>query len=198
MFRVFILVLFSLTHFQYADSLPHKTEQESWLKIKARFSGDVEVKKNKDGSFQSLRTSKLIKNTKGDKGWVRLSLNKDGYVTELSSDMAGFTNEEFKLFKAFSKLTKLTLWHNSNFHNRKEPSSNYGGAGLVHLTELPITRLTLAGGGIDDEGMKAAAKLPNLEYIGMWHVPASDLGMTYLEGHPKLEELRIGPFGESF
>ncbi|MDB4637822.1 MAG: hypothetical protein P8M30_09430 [Planctomycetaceae bacterium] len=66
---------------------------------------------------------------------------------------------------------------------------------MKHLAGLKnLERITLAGGGFGDAGMVEAAKLPQLKYLGMWHVRVSDAGMSALRNHPGLEEIRLGPF----
>lgn len=169
-------------------------ENAAWEKIRSRFNGKTEVRKNSKGKPWQVKVYGFKDDKKGG-GWARISIGDNGRVFEVSSDRAGFTNEEFKIFVAFKELEKLTLWHNSNFHDKKAPIENYGGAGLVHLKSLKkLSRVTLAGGGIDDEGLKAAAELPNLKYIGMWHVVATDEGFSYFRGNKTIEELRLGPF----
>jgi len=170
-------------------------EQKAWNKIASRFSGKPNVKRNSKGAVQRIEVRNLIKDPK-ESGWVRVTFDaKTGHVIELTSDRAGFTNEEFQLFQPFTRLQKLTLWHNSNFHDKEEPIENYDARGLKYLAKLSqLERITLAGGGFADNGMMEVAKFPQLKYLGMWHVRVSDTGISYLRNHPGLEEIRLGPF----
>ena len=189
-----LLLLFLVLPLYGEIKFEDSAEASAWEKIKARFTGKVELRKNSKGHVWQAKISGFKDDKKGG-GWAAVRIGDDGYVREVSSDRAGFTNEEFKIFTAFNKLEKLTLWHNSNFHDKKLPVENYGGAGLIHLKDLKfLSRVTLAGGGIDDNGLKAAAQLPKLKYIGMWHVAATDEGFTYFKGNKSIEELRLGPF----
>jgi hypothetical protein len=176
-------------------SLPHAAEDAAWRQIAQRFSGEPVAERNRDGTLRQIEVRGL-KQDAPDKGTARVVLDPNsGRVMEVVSDRAAFTNDEFSLFTAFTELERLTLWHNSNFHDKAAPIENYDASGLVHVKPLSkLTRLTLAGGGFDDAGMKAAAALPQLAYIGMWHVRVSDAGMEHLRSHPSLEEIRLGPF----
>jgi hypothetical protein len=173
----------------------HSGEKLAWERIADRFSGEPKVQRNRNGDVERIEVRNLKKDPK-DSGWARIAFNtKSGHAIEISSDRAGFTNEEFQLFQSFTKLEKLTLWHNSNFHDKNAAIENYDASGIKHLAGLKkLERITLAGGGFDDAGMVEAAQLPHLKYLGMWHVRVSDAGMSALQNHPGLEEIRLGPF----
>lgn len=175
--------------------LPHPEEQAAWSKIAARFSGEPTVKLDRMGRLQQIEV-KGFKLDKPETGWARVTLDPAaGRVIEISSDRAGFTNDEFQLFQPFTHLKKLTLWHNSNFHSKEADIEDYDATGLKFLRELPqLEAVTLAGGAFDDDGMREAARLPQLKYLGMWHVRVSDAGMSAFREHPTLEEIRLGPF----
>lgn len=175
--------------------LPHADEQAAWEKIADRFTGKPEAKQDRQGRLQRIEV-RGFKLDKPDKGWARVTLDPEtGHVIEVASDRAGFTNDEFQLFMPFKHLHKLTLWHNKNFHDKDAPVENYDASGLKYLKELPkLQRITLAGGGFGDEGMRAAAELPHLKYLGMWHCRVTDAGIAHLEKHPAFESIRLGPF----
>jgi hypothetical protein len=176
-------------------ALPHAAEDAAWRNIAQRFSGEPVVERNRDGALRQIEVRGL-KQDAPDKGNARVVLDPEsGRVVEVVSDRAAFANDEFRLFTAFTELERLTLWHNGNFHDKQARIEDYDASGLVHVKPLTkLTRLTLAGGGFDDAGMQAAAALPQLKYIGMWHVRVGDAGMTHLREHPALEEIRLGPF----
>lgn len=170
-------------------------EFAAWEKIAQRFSGEPEYKRDRNGVVEQIEVKEFRLDSKAG-GWARVRFDgKTGHVVEISSDRAGFTNEEFQLFQPFSQLQRLTLWHNSNFHDREAPIEQFDASGLKYLKDLKhLERITLAGGGFDDAGMRAAAEIPQLKYLGMWHVRVSDAGMSALRNHPGLEEIRLGPF----
>ena len=178
-----------------AVTLTEATEDAAWRKIAQRFSGELVVQRNRNGTLRQIEVRGL-KHDAPDKGWARVVLDpQSGRVVEFAGDRSAFTNDEFRTFAAFAELERLTLWHNSNFHDKNAPIESYDASGLVHVRPLAkLTRLTLAGGAFDDAGMKAAASLPQLKYIGVWHVRVSDAGMEHLREHPSLEEIRLGPF----
>lgn len=196
----FVLASISLllSHSLFADDVvrwAHPDEKAAWEKIAKRFRSDPEIKRNRQGRVEQIEVRNLKKDSK-ESGWARIAFHpQTGHVMEISSDRAGFTNDEFQLFQPFTQLEKLTLWHNSNFHDKSDPIENYDASGLKHLADLKkLERITLAGGGFDDAGMIEAARFSHLKYLGMWHVRVSDAGMSALRNHQGLEEIRLGPF----
>lgn len=170
-------------------------EKAAWEKISQRFTGAPELKRNRQGTVEQIEVRGFRLDAK-EGSWARVRFDrKTGHVVEISSNRAGFTNQEFRLFQPFSQLQRLTLWHNSNFHDRDIPIEQFDASGLKFLKNLKqLERITLAGGGFDDAGLRAAAGMPQLKYLGMWHVRVSDAGMSALRNHPGLEEIRLGPF----
>jgi|GEM_PF-1275708 len=190
-----ILQMASLLFAEDQINWAHPAEKVAWEKIASRFTGKQLITRNRAGVVEKIEVQHFQKDPMKH-GWARISFNtQTGYAIEISSDRAGFTNEEFQLFQPFSQLEKLTLWHNSNFHDKNADIEEYDASGIKYLTGLKkLERITLAGGAFDDAGMFEAAKLPQLKYLGMWHVRVSDAGMSALRHHPSLEEIRLGPF----
>ena len=191
-------IILLLSQSLYADDVvpwANPAEKTAWEKIAERFEGEPDIKRNRQGGIERIEVRNLKKDPK-ESGWARIAFHpQTGHVIEVSSDRAGFTNDEFHLFQPFTQLEKLTLWHNSNFHDKSDPIENYDASGLKHLVGLKkLERITLAGGGFDDAGMIEAARFSQLKYLGMWHVRVSDAGMSALRNHPGLEEIRLGPF----
>ncbi|MCM8540261.1 MAG: hypothetical protein NE328_08295 [Lentisphaeraceae bacterium] len=175
-----------------AADLPHSDEQKAWEQIRARFSSEVTVKKDKAGKLQELSVKSLKNNPK--RGSFSLKLNAEGHVSVINANQADFKNEEYKLFAAFTKLSNLALWHNGKYDLSGNNYSDYDGSGTIHLKGLQNLRnIALAGGSLDDEGLKALAQLPHLENLGIWHIHASNTGFAYLANAPKLKGLRMGP-----
>jgi hypothetical protein len=169
--------------------------EKAWETIAARFQSEPEFTNDRQGRLQKVEVRGFRQDPQ-DHGWARVELNPEsGRVTRFSSDRAGFTNEEFALFKAFTELERLTLWHNSNFHSKMADIEQFDGSGLAQLTSLnKLTDLTLAGGALDDDGMQAAARLPALKSLGIWHTRVGDAGMEAFRKHPTLEAVNLGPF----
>ena len=174
-----------------ADAIKSPTERAAWKEIADRFEGAQTLVPGK-GKEVSIRVEGL-KGQKPASGTASVQVDADGRVTNVTSNAAGFTNDEFKLFAAFPELTSLTLWHNGKIDS-KAKSSPHDGTGLAHLTGLKkFGRVTLAGGGLSDAGLAAAAKLPALTELHMWHSSFTDVGFTALRDHPTLEVVRMGP-----
>ncbi len=178
-----------------AAGLPHAKEQAAWEVIAARFTHPPTANTDRQGRLVRLE-ARGLKSDAPDKGWARVELDAEsGHVVRFSADRAAFTNEELAVFAQFPRLERLTLWHNSNFHDRSVPIEEFDGSGLAALHDLPhLTHLTLAGGGLADAGLEAAAKLPAITSLGLWHTRISDVGMAAWKDHPRLEEINLGPF----
>lgn len=192
---IFIVTLPLRLSAQEAVNWAAPAEQAAWEQIAGRFTGEPEYKRNRQGTVEQIEVRGFQHDPK-EGSWARVRFDREtGRAVEISSNRAAFTNEEFRLFRPFSELQRLTLWHNSNFHDRNIPIEHFDASGLKYLKDLKhLERITLAGGGFDDAGMRAAAEIPQLKYLGMWHVRVSDAGMSALRNHPGLEEIRLGPF----
>ena len=188
----YLVILLSLILSINAAELQHPEEQKAWEQLRARFSSDVVVKKDKDGKVKELSVKSLKTNPK--RGSFSLRIGADGHVTHVNANQADIKNEEYKLFTAFKKLTNLALWHNGKYDLSGKNYPDYDGSGTIHLKVLPkLKNISLAGGSLDDEGLKALAQLPHLEGLGIWHIHASNKGFAYLADAPKLKGLRMGP-----
>lgn len=188
----YLLIVFYLLVSVNAETLPHSEEQEAWEQIKARFSSEVTVKKDKDGKLKELSVKSLKGNPK--RGSFSLRFDSDGYVSGINANQADIKNEEYKIIAAFSKLRNLALWHNGKYDLRGGNYSDYDGSGVSHLMGLKhLKNISLAGGSLDDAGLKELAQLPHLEALGIWHIHASNKGFAYLAEAPKLKGLRMGP-----
>ena len=187
-----LFLILSLIFSASATELPHPEEQKAWEQLRARFSSEVVVKKDKDGKLKELSVKSLKSNPK--RGSFSLRIGSDGHVTHVNANQADIKNDEYKLFTAFKKLTNLALWHNGKYDLSGKNYPDYDGSGTIHLKSLPkLKNISLAGGSLDDEGLKALAQLPHLEGLGIWHIHASNTGFAYLANAPKLKGLRMGP-----
>jgi hypothetical protein len=174
-----------------ADAVTSPAERAAWQAIAARFTGVPEAAAAK-GKGATVRVAGL-KGLKPGTGTASVRLDAAGRVVNVTSDRADFTTDEFKLFAAFPELESLTLWHNGKI-DPKARTSAHDGTGLAHLAGLAkLTKVTLAGGGLSDAGMAAAAKLPALTELHAWHSSFTDAGVAEFRGHPRLEVLKVGP-----
>lgn len=174
-----------------ADAIKSPAERAAWDALAARFTGKPVLSETK-GKGASIRVDG-VKGQKAGDGTASVQLDAAGRVTNVTSNRAEFTNDEFKHFATFPELSSLTLWHNGKI-DPKARASAHDGTGLAHLTGLKkLTRVTLAGGGLSDAGMAAAAKLPALTELHIWHSSFTDAGVAAFRDHPRLEVIKIGP-----
>ncbi len=186
-----VLTAASLRADDPADAIKFPAERAAWEAIAARFEGKPTLAAG-TGKGASISVDGL-KGQKAGAGSASVQLDAAGHVTNVTSNGAAFTNDEFKLFAAFPELTALTLWHNGKL-DPKAKTSAHDGTGLSHLAGLSkLTRVTLAGGALSDAGMAAAAKLPALTELHAWHASFTDAGVAAFRDHPRLEVVRIGP-----
>jgi hypothetical protein len=173
-----------------ADAIRNPEERAAFAAIAARFESAPAATKTK-----GTTTIKMdgLKGRKPAGGTCSVTVDAAGHIVNVTSNVADFTNEEFKLFAAFPELTSLTLWHNGKI-DAKAITSPCDGTGLVHLKDLKkLTKLTLAGGALNDAGMAEAAKLPALAELHIWHASFTDAGVAAFRNHPRLEVVKIGP-----
>lgn len=194
-FRNFALLLVSLPLMAQAPAhvILSPGERAAWEAIAGRFDGGIDLKRDPRTKVTTLKVEKL---KPGGTGNASARVNASGQVTGVTADHADFGNDEFKLFAAFPELEALTLWH--NFAIGKKPVPKGSAAGLSHLMDLKKLRsVTLAGGGLNDEGMAAAAKLPRLAELQIWHASFTDAGVAKFRDHPTLEVIKLGPMWTS-
>jgi hypothetical protein len=163
--------------------LPDPAEQKAWEAIAARFEGAPTLKSTNSKTLEIAVEGLKGDPKKGGSASITVDVAGGGHVVGVTSNGARFTDDEFELFAPFKELNTLTLWHNA-------PSS---GVGLKHLMGLPkLSKLTLAGGGLNDDGMAVAAKLPALKSLRAWHCKFGDAGIAAFREHPMLEEIAVG------
>lgn len=108
-------------------------------------------------------------------------------LERLSTNEIQLTDEGYKHFAAFPKLTSLSLFHPA-FR-----SKNFTGSGLVHLKSLPnLERLTFAGSTAGDAAMAAIGQLTQLKDFRTWHTAQTRAGNAHLLNLKNLTGLRLG------
>ncbi len=166
------------------SALRFPEEQAAWKAIAARF---VEAPKVKADSAKTteLAVSGLRASTPPSAASASITIDKtSGHVVAVTANAANFSDDEISSFAAFSELNNLALFHNSGFT----------GAGLASLVKLKkLERVTLAGGSLDDVGMRELAKFPALRELRVFHSKFTDAGVAAFRDNPTLEYIWIGP-----
>jgi hypothetical protein len=125
-----------------------------------------------------------------------LQLDAAGHVIQATFNQAGFYNNELERLAAWKKLRKLTAWHNfreGELHKFREGENPTSGAGLAAFGEAALESVNFGGSPFDDEGLKAAAGVPSLKELIVYHTRVSDQGCRHLRGNSHVEYLRLGP-----
>ena len=111
-------------------------------------------------------------------------------LKELESFMINgsvLTDEGYRHFAAFPKLTRLSLFHPS----RKIEAFN--GSGLAHLKAMPALKsLTFAGATAGNEAYEAVAQISQLESFREWHNTETSEGLKQLPKLKNLKSIRLG------
>lgn len=108
-------------------------------------------------------------------------------LERLSSDGIQLTDDGYKHFATFQKLTSLAFFHPA-FR-----SEIFTGTGLAHLKALPkLERLTFAGSTAGDSAMDSIGQLTQLKEFRTWHTAQTQTGNASLLKLTNLKALRIG------
>jgi len=117
---------------------------------------------------------------------------EDGQVIAVRGNRARLHDAQFAWFGAFESLRSIKLDH--NFDDKTTEEIEFDGSGLSALSSsntLEVVRL--AGGSFGDAGAQAAAQLPHLKELIIFHTQVTDAGIQHLQDHPSLEKLVLGP-----
>jgi hypothetical protein len=183
---LFLLPLLALGLVCRADdaTLRFPEEQAVWKAIAARFTEPPKVKTDSAKTLELAVTGVRGSKTP-DAGSASVTVDKSsGHVIAVTANAANFSDAEISAFAAFSELNNLTLYHNSGFT----------GTGLANLAKLKkLERVTLAGGSLEDVGMRELAKFPALRELRVFHSKFTDAGVEAFRNHPTIEYIWIGP-----
>jgi hypothetical protein len=166
------------------SALRFPEEQAAWKAIAARFAEAPKVKADSAKTIE-LAVSGLRASTPLGAASASIAIDKaSGHVVAVTANAANFSDDEISSFAAFSELNNLALFHNSGFT----------GTGLANLAKLKkLERVTLAGGSLDDAGMRELAKFPALRELRVFHSKFTDAGVAAFRENPTLEYIWIGP-----
>ncbi len=136
------------------------------------------------GSFTTIKDLTISGKTITDETLALLS----GLVEleRISTNEVQLTDDGYKHFAAFQKLTSIAFFHPA-FRSDK-----FTGSGLAHLKALPrLEKLTFAGSTAGDAALEAIGQLTQLKEFRTWHTAQTQAGNAYLLKLP-LTSLRIG------
>ena len=137
------------------------------------------------GTFTTIRDLTISGKTVTDETLALLT----GLVNleRLSTDGIQLTDDGYKHFAVFQKLTSLAFFHPA-FRSEK-----FTGTGLAHLKALPkLERLTFAGSTAGDAAMESIGQLTQLKEFRTWHTAQTQAGNAHLLKLTNLKALRIG------
>jgi hypothetical protein len=173
-----------------ASPLADRAEAETWQWLLERSGREEHVERDRDGRVKWIGF-RDEKNERGDYYTGSLDLDAQGHVVKATFNAPHFTNEDLARLANFKRLKTLTTWHNGWV--KDEDKSPYSGAGLAHLASLPLESFNVGGSWFNDDGMRAATKLPHLRELQVYHTRISDAGIHALRGNETLRKLVIGP-----
>ncbi len=108
-------------------------------------------------------------------------------LERLSTNEIQLTDDGYKHFAAFQKLTSIAFFHPA-FRSDK-----FTGSGLAHLKALPkLERLTFAGSTAGDAALEAIGQLTQLKEFRTWHTAQTQAGNAHLVKLTALKAMRIG------
>jgi hypothetical protein len=108
-------------------------------------------------------------------------------LERLSTDGIQLTDDGYRHFAAFQRLTSLAFFHPA-FRSKE-----FTGSGLADLKALPkLERLTFAGSTAGDAAMEAIGQITQLKEFRTWHTAQTQAGNASLSKLANLKALRIG------
>ena len=131
------------------------------------------------------------KNERGDYYTGSVDLNTDGFVVKATFNAPHFSNDDLQRLAGFPRLQRLTTWHNGWV--KSDDKTPYSGAGLAHLKPLPLESFNIGGSWFNDDGLQAAAELPHLRELLVYHTRVTDLGIKSLRNNDHIRKLSVGP-----
>lgn len=171
-----------------AALLADPAEEQTWRWLLERARRKEYVERDPQGNVKWISFLDEAKQ-RGDFYAGSLTLDAAGHVERMTFNSAHFKNEEFERLAKFSKLRFLTAWHNGDARARS--STNYSGAGLRDLKDLPLETINVGGSLFNDEGLKAASELPSLLELKVYHTRITNAGMRVLRNNDRIVRLHI-------
>jgi hypothetical protein len=117
-----------------------------------------------------------------------------GRVVGLHGNGPTLCNEAFGWIAALPELRVIRIDHNIPVPKSPVPKEQYDGTGIIALKDGKLEELGI-GHAFSNAGMAAAAKLPSLKKIHIFHSLVTDEGTAHLKGHAMLEDVQFDTAG---
>ncbi len=117
-----------------------------------------------------------------------------GRVVGLLGNGPTLCNEAFGWIAGLPELRVIRIDHNTPVPKSPVPKEQYDGTGIIALKDGKLEELGI-GHAFSNAGMAAAAKLPSLKKIHIFHSLVTDEGTAHLKGHAMLEDVQFDTAG---
>jgi hypothetical protein len=117
-----------------------------------------------------------------------------GRVVGLLGNGPTLCNEAFGWIAGLPELRVIRIDHNTPVPKSPVPKEQYDGTGIIALKDGKLEELGI-GHAFSNAGMAAAAKLPSLKKIHIFHSLVTDEGTAHLKGHAALEDVQFDTAG---
>lgn len=176
-----------------ADSSPfkHADEQKTWQWILERAAKKQWIEKDRKGNVLWVGFYDEEKK-RGNRYAGSVMFDADGHVWRATFNEQKFKNEELaRLFKGFPRLKQFTNWHNGLFRGKgKNP---YSGEGVAAAKRGVLAHINFGGSSFNDDGLAAAAALPSMRELIVYHTAVTDAGIQRIRNARHITRLRLGP-----
>jgi hypothetical protein len=117
-----------------------------------------------------------------------------GRVVGLLGNGPTLCNEAFGWIAALPELRVIRIDHNIPAPKSPVPKEQYDGTGIIALKDGKLEELGI-GHAFSNAGMAAAAQIPSLKKIHIFHSLVTDEGTAQLKGHAALEDVQFDTAG---
>jgi hypothetical protein len=117
-----------------------------------------------------------------------------GRVVGLLGNGPTLCNEAFGWIAALPELRVIRIDHNIPAPKSPVPKEQYDGSSIIALKDGKLEELGI-GHAFSNAGMAAAAKLPSLKKIHIFHSLVTDEGTAHLKSHATLEDVQFDTAG---
>lgn len=115
--------------------------------------------------------------------------DSEGRVLALSGNGPWLRNSSLRLLKKMPELRIIRIDHNG-FVGRDPRAAEFDGSGFEALAESQLLEIKI-GLSFSDRGMEQCAKIKSLRSFSVAHSQATEAGINFFAGHPKLTEFSI-------
>jgi len=194
-FALTFLLLFPGSFLQAGESLPIPEEQQ----VIEQSLGEITLKPLTWEKTKGRKDDKPLGSRqlvfKGEESGMLAATVDDatGRVVTIETQGAPLTNEELRSYAStLSELRSLSLGHWGEWKYKETLKiEDFSGEGLDAFAGLQLEKLFAGGTRLNDEGLRAVAKLHQLKRLHIRHAAITKEGLKALIGHPGLVELKI-------